>query len=237
MMSFSPLFNIGNPYKPSGYRSLSSLPQPGNVRATKDEIHFQGNRKDNENYKYNEYINRQMISGFKDGKIKASDLQSSIQKGADINAQDEEGNTVLHHAVSENFFGNGSISDFTQYCQRINNILSYKPNVNIINNKDETPLSIVIHLTKFTNWHQPVQALLANGAFIRQKDISTLDKNGKLYQLLVEHRAEQLQTSEGIKAYDGVFPEQVPDNELPKQEKSPNPSVISTLMKYFKKTS
>jgi hypothetical protein len=170
-----------------------------------------------------------MISDFKSGRLKASELQSRIDKGANINAQDEQGSTILHYAVSKDFFGNGSISDFGKYYDNLKEVLSYKPNVNIANEKDETPLSIVIGLTKFRNWPDAIRLLFDHGALLRQKDKpNTLFqpeglRYGEIPILLSQQVVKQIKTAKGKKAY---F-----ENDLSFS------STTDLLKKYFKKYS
>jgi hypothetical protein len=240
-----------------------------NVHRTKDEVLFQGKynlkKKDGNNGdelsdNHKDYLNRleaakqerlqlgqlnrNMLSHFKQKKIDVLNLKHYIDQGADIDAQDEEGNTISHYAVSKDFLGNGSISDFEKQCKQLKNILSlYKPNVNITNNKDETPLLSAIRVMRqvcFRDWPDAIEILCANGALLRRTDLAEAANNtlpisrfskGLIQALLENHRSKQIQTKQGRDAY---F-----NNKLPENSEKENKALTSSFnfLERFKKHS
>jgi ankyrin repeat protein len=87
---------------------------------------------------------------------KVDDIQEAIEKGADINVQDEEGNTPLILALAEE-----AVNDETIEC-----LLDCNPDVTIADKDGITPL----HLAALRNSIKFVKALIERGANINARD-------------------------------------------------------------------
>jgi ankyrin repeat protein len=87
---------------------------------------------------------------------KVDDIQEAIEKGADINVQDEEGNTPLILALDEE-----EVNDETIEC-----LLDCNPDVTMADKEGTTPL----HLAALNNKIKFIKALIERGANINARD-------------------------------------------------------------------
>jgi len=66
--------------------------------------------------------------------------QLLINAGADVNIQDEDGNTPLHHIIIYEFFYDDEIEEINEYKELITLLIQSQKDLNIRNNREETPL-------------------------------------------------------------------------------------------------